>query len=313
MSRPQKPSTPQLVVRLDAEALAAASDAHDQLSVADQAVLASAELYKLVGRIETAHFYETVSSRIMAESYVRARVVIGELGSVACADASGRAKHVSSLEEFCQVQLGISQRRCQQLVSNMAVLGPELYDRAEQVGFKARDYQALKALPMDAQAAVKLALESGEKEAAIDLVYDFAERLAAAQKHSQELADENEAKDRVIKEDTERLNKLRAAKKFKASETSIARDAEQQAQLDELHQATSEADVVFMRLANVVSLICSGDSKPMRGRSQQAVQYLVSRLADVIDQHGIEIILAEQISAPPEWLSSLPAPKTETF
>lgn len=50
-----------------------------------------------------------------------------------------------------------------QLADNLNLLGPELYEQAEKIGFKARDYQALKALPSDEQEIVKQALEAQNK------------------------------------------------------------------------------------------------------------------------------------------------------
>lgn len=61
-----------------------------------------------------------------------------------------------------------------QLAYNLNLLGPELYEQAEKIGFKVRDYQALKALPSDEQEIVKQALEAQNKESAVDLMQEMA-------------------------------------------------------------------------------------------------------------------------------------------
>jgi hypothetical protein len=77
---------------------------------------------------------------------------------------------VQDLDEFCRQFMGKSYRRCNELADNLHTLGPELYEQAQAVGFRSRDYRALKALPADDQAAVKAALEDGDKDTALTVL-----------------------------------------------------------------------------------------------------------------------------------------------
>jgi hypothetical protein len=72
-----------------------------------------------------------------------------------------------------------SRRRCEELAANLHLLGPELYEQAEAIGFRQRDYNALKALPADDQAIVKQAIEAGKFDNAIELMQDMAVKHAA--------------------------------------------------------------------------------------------------------------------------------------
>lgn len=311
--RPKRALAEPVTVELDTARLSAAAEAVDAMSVADMAVIESTEFFVAVGRIQTAQFIETVSSRIVAEQYLKAKGLIGKLGSIPCRDRQGRAKHVSSLEDFCDIYIGLSQRRCQQLASNVEALGAELYDQAERIGFRARDYQALKALPDDAREVVKKAIAAGDRDSAIDALQDMAARVEAAQAKLEEANGRVEAQGRLLETKNQTIDRLST---FTPTKGSIARDEEQQRQLKALYAATNAAEVNFIALANVVEAIHAGSSanhasKAMRDRAAQAVQYLVARLAEVIDEHGIEVSLAEALSVRPDWLDALASPGAE--
>jgi hypothetical protein len=51
------------------------------------------------------------------------------------------------LDEFCRAYLGKSYNRCLELSQNLNLLGEELYESTQKIGFRARDYAALRALP----------------------------------------------------------------------------------------------------------------------------------------------------------------------
>jgi hypothetical protein len=132
------------------------------------------------GRVQSALVAATVSERIIAESY---RAIAESKGyeGVPYTDAGGSRKHVSSLDEFCDVFFGKGARRCRQLAANLDTLGADLYEAAEKIGLGQRDYNALRALPEADQGVVKAALAEGsDKSAVIDLLNELAERLAQA-------------------------------------------------------------------------------------------------------------------------------------
>jgi predicted nucleic acid-binding Zn-ribbon protein len=156
------------------------------------------------GRIQAALVAETVSSRIIAEAYseiVKSNSYVG----LAYQAVDGSAKHVSSLEEFCEVFLGKSARRCQQLASNLTLLGAELYEAAERIGLGQRDYNALKALPADDQVVIRQALEAGaDREAVTGQLVTLAAKQAKELEESRATVD---AKDKNIARLSEQLNR----------------------------------------------------------------------------------------------------------
>jgi hypothetical protein len=103
------------------------------------------------------------------------------------------------LEEFCRVFLGKSYTRCFELAKNLELLGTDLYEAAEAIGFRARDYRALKALPADEQAIIQQAIQTQDREQVIELLQDM------ALKHKEERdADKNLAADNAADLDATR-------------------------------------------------------------------------------------------------------------
>lgn len=153
----------------------------------------------LAGRIQAAMVIGNVSSRIIAESYSKA-VESGAYVGMPYVGADGSAKHVSSLDEFCNVFFGKGARRCQQIAANLDALGPELFDSAEKIGFGQRDYAALKALPDDEQEVIKQALaEGGDRESVIGMLTALVERQAAEKAAmAKDLAKATTARDKAV-------------------------------------------------------------------------------------------------------------------
>lgn len=148
----------------------------DGINVSSMAMHYSMEFYDItkdLGRLETVDFYATISDIIRASTFTKIKNNKKYKG-MPYRDENGNLRQIATLDEFCNVFLKKSYRRCMELADNLSLLGPELYDQAEKIGFKTRDYQALKALPNDEQEIVKKALESQDKESAVDLIQEMA-------------------------------------------------------------------------------------------------------------------------------------------
>ncbi len=140
-----------------------------------------------VGRIQASLVNATVAERIVAESY-RDIAKSKRYEGMPYKTPDGETRHVASMAEFCQVFFGHSQRRCQELATNLATLGADLYEVGEKIGLGQRDYNALRALPADDQAVVKAALAEGsDKSAVLDLLNELASRLQEAKAEKETL------------------------------------------------------------------------------------------------------------------------------
>lgn len=160
-------------VDVNHEVISADMQAMTDVSIGQQMVINSAETFQLAGRIQAAHFMETVSSRLIAETYIKIKESKTYKG-MPYKTSDGKVETVSTLEEFCDAYMPRSRRRCEQIAENYQLLGPALYEQAETLGFRQKDYNALKALPANDQAIVKQAIEIGKFESAIDLMQEMA-------------------------------------------------------------------------------------------------------------------------------------------
>lgn len=131
------------------------------------------DVFKALGRIEAAEFMATVAEKLIAETAIKMKEGKKYKG-LPYSDENGNARRVATFEEFCEYKLGKSRRRVAELMSNHHLLGPELYERAEKLGFGQRDYNAIKALPEEEQAIIKQAIEAEDKDRVIDLLQDMA-------------------------------------------------------------------------------------------------------------------------------------------
>ncbi|MCB1738691.1 MAG: hypothetical protein KDI42_11245 [Gammaproteobacteria bacterium] len=215
--RRETPAAPQLPAETE-ERIAQAAVAADARAIADQVVMQALPVMEAIGQIKASHFYATVADRVIAETYKKVKESKGYVG-LPYVDADGNPRRVAVLEEFAEVFLGKSARRCQELAKNLELLGGDLYEAAERIGFRAADYRALKALPEDDQEAVRLALESGDRDEAMGTLTDLvsrqraaAEQAAAARAEAEQARDEAkadyEALSEVHAEQTARLRRL---------------------------------------------------------------------------------------------------------
>lgn len=183
-----------------------------EVSTADQSVMASYEVLKQVGRVEGLGFLQRVTDLAIAKTYDELKKSKKYKG-LPYKDQNGKLQHVADLEEFCRAFLGKTYSRCQQLSQNLSLLGEELYEQAEQIGFTARDYQALKALPADEQEIVKQAIATEDKEQVIDLLQEMAVKHKADKdaltKDLEEVKGSYEALSKVTEKKGKELDKVK--------------------------------------------------------------------------------------------------------
>lgn len=180
--------------------------------LADAFTMDSYDVLKQVGRIEGLEFARRVADVAIAQVFENIKKTKAYQG-LPYKDEDGVTRHVADLEQFCKVFLGRSARRVQELVQNLHLLGPDLYEQAEHIGFRARDYSALKALPPEDQEIVKQAIESDSKDTVIELIQDMAIKHKAEKAElSKKLEDSQADYDALSKMEADTSKKLREAK-----------------------------------------------------------------------------------------------------
>lgn len=303
--RKQNPVAEALPDTLDRKSLAEANTASQLVSAASFEIVQSAELHKLVGRIETAHFLETVSAKLLAETYVKARALLGELGQVTVRGKDGSPETVSDMDTFCQLAMPVSARRCQQIVASIETLGSDLFEQAERIGFRARDYQALKALPSDDQAAVKKALDGGSREEVLDLLTELAARNEALRKREAEAQKSLKAKQKVLTTRDEKILELeeRLAARYEPGEL-------EGHQLTLLQEGGTAAEAAIRQLmVGAAEVLLAPANEATATAARQAVEYVAQLLASLINEAGVAVDFTEAVS--PHWLQATAGGKTK--
>lgn len=288
--RKAKPSTPQVEARLDKQAIAKATAALDTLASRSTEI---AERY--------ADGVPYDRERVVAE----ARYLMAQ-SAEAMLEAGKRLIQIKENEphgEFTQIvteRLGLGLRSSQAMMqAAVKYLSPKLAAKAQSIALlgKSKLFDLMVESDDDLEQIAKGGTVAG-------LTLTDMERMtrrelqAALAKARHDI----EAKDRLL--DTKN-KKIDALSSFQPSPRAIARTEEQHKQLEELRKQTNGAEVTFIALCNVAAAIEAGDSKPMRAYAQQAVQYLALRLAETIEELGIEVSLAEQLAVRPAWLDAL--------
>ncbi|MBE7419860.1 MAG: hypothetical protein HS128_19310 [Ideonella sp.] len=308
MARPPKKPTPQHDVQLDTEALARASQARDELAVIDHTLHAqSVELAQRLGY--DGPLQPELLELGVAQSMRRTAEACLETGKLLLL-LKERVGHGAFLESLERLQF--APRAAQKYMQ--AALKLSNAPTSAHLKLQASQSKLVELLVLDDDEIKGLAEGDSVRGITLDKVDTMTVReLRAALRESEEnLA----AKDQLIETKNAKIDKLLTAKKFKPSPESIAQTAEQQAQLEELAKATTVCHAEFNRLADVVGQIgAATESRAMRGRAVQAVQYLVQVLIEVIEEHGIEIDLANPVSLPLGWgmpglMDDQPPPQT---
>lgn len=200
------------------------------------------EAGKLIGRIEALHFSATVAEKAIVETAIFARDGKKYKG-LSYYDENQNLRHVADFEEFCRIFLKLSYRRVHELMTNYHVLGPELFDQAQALGLKQRDFNAIKALPPTDQEILKEAVAAGERDQLIALLEEMAARhgseKAAAKAEAEKLQrqiDEHrnaaEASARILRQKNDKIDDLARQLDGRAH---MPQDARRELALRQLH------------------------------------------------------------------------------
>jgi hypothetical protein len=168
---------------------------------ADDAEMAF-EAAKTVGQIEALLFSATVAEKALVETFLKLKQNKA-YRSIQFRDAEGNLRRIADLSEFCERYLKKSYRRVQEMASNYHLIGADLYEAAEQIGFRQKDYAAMKALPSDDQEVIKAAIAADDRDQVLDLLQEMAARhaseKAALTAKAKEASETAEARDTLVK------------------------------------------------------------------------------------------------------------------
>lgn len=168
---------------IEPEVLPGAVPGH-AITLAEEAAVKEAEQDMIsmamqdIGSLRAFEFIRKISGRAQVEIYLR-QVKTKAYKAVSYTNAEGQTEKFPDIDTFCTVYLGESGRNLRNKASNYHLLGAELFEVSERLGFKGRDYTALKALPADDQDAIKAAMATGDRDQILDLMQELAVRHAS--------------------------------------------------------------------------------------------------------------------------------------
>jgi len=279
-----------------------------EAALMDQAVMDSADVFKALGQIEGLDFLRHVADVAAAQAFEKLKVQKKYKG-LPYKDPEGNLRHVADLAEFCEAFLGRSYRRVKELADNLHTLGSDLYESAERIGFRARDYAALKALPAEEQAVVKQALASESREQVLDILQDMAARhaseRAAAKKAAEELSADLDARDKVLKDKTSKLDELTVKLEKMRS---LPENRRAKLRLEQEEQAADKLGAAVMGAVGALNEFCRqlADIKGAevsvytQQHADATASWLCQQIQLALQENGIQADMAEIVL--PTWM-----------
>lgn len=313
MPRKPLPTTPtadvpepnHAVIEVDAAAMT-------EVGARERLQASALEIGEQLGIIKSAEFYARCAEKLVVEAFVKLKegkrykdlVVTRENGeSAPCAD----------LDEACRFFLGKSYRYCAQITQNMETVGAKLFESASQLGFRTKDYQAIRALPADDQTLVKSAIESAtDRDSVTDLIGELTERhakkLAEKDKAIAELNKQVETKERRVKalgEERDTLNEQLIG-------MTLTEDATRKVALEKRNRALGalrDASLAMLgyvsRFDQAVANVMALNDATAATEAADTLRATYQRLADLANAHGMPVDFAEVVMPP--WLADLTA------
>ncbi len=281
----------------------------------------SLEVGKIVGRIESALFLTSVSAKVIAETFIQLRDG-KKYKDLLISNADGNLTNVSDLEEACELLFGKTYRTCLRIAQKYESLGPELFESAERLGLRRKDYQALQALPSDDQALIKTTIaEATDRDSVTDLIGELTERhakkLAEKDRVISDLGQKVELKERRIQV----LGEERDGLKEKLIGMTLTEDATRKVALEKRARALGalrDASLAMLgyvsRFDQAVANVMALDDATAAAEAGDTLRATYQRLADLANAHGMPVDFAEVVMPP--WLADLttaPAAEAEEF
>lgn len=114
------------------------------------------------------------------------------------------------------------------------------------------------------------------------------------------------AKEKLLIDKNALIDDLTATveKKYKPSEGELSKNLAEATALKGLNDALDAAEVHFVKLANVVAELQGTGREPLQKRGEQGIEYLASRIREIVILHNLQINLSEDaLGGKPEWMN----------
>ena len=209
--------------------------------------------------------------------------------------------------EFCQL-LGWTPEHANEAIANLNQFGADALESMSSMGIGYRELRQYRKLPEDQKLALIEVAKAGDKEGFVELAEEIIAKHAKEKEQLTAQAAESaatlEAKDRMLADRAERINRLeeQTSHKFKPRPGSEAQTAQEQALLDELEGATLAAWHGLKRTFKAADAAIEGtEREAVQTRARQAVEWLAQELAETANEFGIQVDFEDRVR--PSWLT----------
>ena len=285
-----------------AGALAAITEEVNVVTALEQKQTVAFDLGQQVGRIQALKLISDVSEKTIVETFIQIRDS-KKYKDISISFPDGQFRPSEDFFEFCEQVFGRSYKSLAELAQNYNLLGGELYEHAERLGLRTRDYRALRALPDDEQKLVQITLaEAGDRESVVGLINELADRQAqeraALRKEIEQKDADIKAKDKLLEQKSERLNDAEAklARRLTMPETELAADVEAS-----LNSAVAEAIGALQKLTGPLRAMDEEfpDGRPsnLASAAGGALSRILLELQGVAAAHGVALMFADGFEA----------------
>ncbi|MBD9395750.1 hypothetical protein [Acidovorax sp. ACV01] len=210
--------------------------------------------------------------------------------------------------EFCQL-LGMSDEKANQDIANLNAFGEEALEQMQRIGIGYRELRQYRKLPEDQRAALIEVAKKGDKESFVELAEEIISKHAKEKEtlaaQVEEAAASLEAKDKVLKAKSQRLNELEEEKsrktKFVPRPGSVARNQAEATLLKEVFTQSVRINSRMRALfegADAALGEGADASEAVQQAVRSSVQYLAQQFADMAREFAITIDLDERVDAP---------------
>lgn len=285
-----------------AGALAAITEEVNVVTALEQKQVVAFDLGQQVGRIQALKLISDVSEKAIVETFIQIRDS-KKYKEILIPGADGNLRQSEDLADFCEQVFGKSYSSLAEMAQNYNMLGGSLYEHAERLGLKSRDYRALRALPAEEQKLVQITLaEAGDRESVVGLINELADRQAqeraALRKEIEEKDADIRAKDKLLEQKSDRLNDAEAklARRVTMPEHELAADVE-----ESLNSATAEAIGALQKLTGPLRAMDDEfpDGRPSNlvSAAGGALSRILLELQGLAAAHGVALMFADGFEA----------------
>lgn len=290
---------------LDIQAVAQSLATQDEWSrIENDYVDGRDQLNQMIGQVQTLDMLSKVLhvSSLLKLQHIKENKLYKRLrGQTFISPATGEVLTVSTWADFCTA-IGRSRQHVDEQLLNLKVLGQEALEGLQKLGVEHRELRKLRQLP-DADRDVviqEVNLNTGDKEAIVDLIDDMASKHAAEKASlEKQLADalaDGEAKDRINADKNDKLDELSTAnhKLINRSEPWPVRVMQIASQVDE------QGALILQALARLDQLRDAIQNEPFETGGEEEAFDMLGRvyydaIARVLEQTAQTADLCDQV------------------